>query len=77
MEHNLRAMKTTRIIIKIAAPCLATTLSLFIVSCGAPDPAVQKEMDKDIMSAAEKKGPGTSASPQYMKGSRGYGLGGY
>ncbi|MBK1829211.1 hypothetical protein JIN77_00595 [Verrucomicrobiaceae bacterium R5-34] len=76
-------MKTTPLKItpsKLAAmglPALAIGLSLICASCGAPDPTVQKEMDQDIMSAAEKKGPGSTVGPKYMQSSQGYGLGGY
>lgn len=73
-------MKNTPIIPKIAifaAPSLVCAISLLTVSCGAPDATVQKEMDKDIMSAGQKKGAGATVGPKYMEGSRGYGLGSY
>ncbi|BDS06032.1 hypothetical protein NT6N_10720 [Oceaniferula spumae] len=73
-------MKTTRInnyTLTTAICCLSMALSLFVTSCGAPDPNAQKRMDADIMSAGQKKGPGSTTGPQYMQGSRGYGLGGF
>jgi len=76
----LVTMQTTRIIAQ-SMPTVFFTLTvgtaILCSSCGAPDPSVQKQMDKDIMSAGQKKGPGKTTGPQYMQGSQGYGLGGY
>lgn len=69
-------MKITRTI-TAGLSSLAIGLTMLCASCGAPDPAVQKQMDTDIMSAGKKKGPGETSGPQYMQGSQGYGLGGY
>lgn len=56
--------------VSLTAPCLVT-------SCGAPDPHVQGEMERNILSAQENRGPGNTTGPQQAQGSKNWGHGGY
>ena len=49
---------------------------LTLTSC-APDPTLQKQMDQDILTAAEKKQATDRPGPHQGIGNQGYGLGGF
>lgn len=61
----------------VLATSAALVLSNALTSCGAPDPTLQKEMDRDILSASENKAPGNTTGPQQGQGARNYGHGGF
>ena len=61
----------------LALTCLPLIITPLVSSCGAPDPRLQKEMDQDILTAAERKGPGDTTGAQQGQGSRNYGHGGF
>lgn len=56
--------------ISIATPCILT-------SCGAPDPRVQGEMERNILSASENRKAGNTTGPQQAQGSKNWGHGGF
>lgn len=59
----------------LLASVLAGTI-LSTSSC-APDPALQEQMERDILSASEIRQAGDSAGPQQGRGSQAYGHGGF
>lgn len=61
----------------LALICLPLAAIPFLSSCGAPDPGLQREMNQDILSAAERRGPGDTTGAQQGQGSRNYGHGGF
>lgn len=72
----LDAMKTTRILSLIVAS-LGLFIPMLVSSCATPDPTLQKQMDRDILSAAENKAPGNTTGSQQGQGSKNYGYGGF
>ena len=58
-------------------PSTALTGILLTLSSCAPDPALQKQMDQDILTAAEKKQATDRPGPHQGRGSQGYGYGGF
>jgi hypothetical protein len=57
--------------------CLPLFAMPLVSSCGAPNPELQKEMNRDILTAAERKGPGDTTGAQQGQGARNYGHGGF
>lgn len=55
----------------------ALALSILSTSSCAPDPVLQEQMERDILSAAEVRKEGDSAGPQQGRGSHAYGHGGF
>lgn len=76
-----------RIVMKITShlgPRLNNTLlasvftgTILSVSSCAPDPELQEQMERDILSASEVRKAGDSAGPQQGRGSQAYGHGGF
>lgn len=59
----------------LCTPALAGIL-LGISAC-APDPTLQKEMEENILTAAEREQVKDVGGPQFGQDSRGYGYGGF
>ena len=72
-QHTMKITHLKR----LTLACLPLAISPLVSSCGAPDPRLQKEMDQDILTAAERKGPGDTTGAQQGQGSRNYGHGGF
>lgn len=75
MSHDTQAMKTSPL--PMIAACLGLLAPLLTSSCGAPNPDLQQQMDRDILTAAENKAAGSTAAPQQGQGSKNYGHGGF
>ncbi len=76
MIHDAGTMKTPSPLSLIAA-CLGLLAPLLASSCGAPNPDLQQQMNRDILSAAENKAAGNTTAPQQGQGSKNYGHGGF
>jgi hypothetical protein len=48
-----------------------------LISSCAPDPVLQRQMDQDILTAAEIKKAGDTTGAQQGRGSQAYGHGGF
>ena len=55
----------------------AISATLLIVSSCAPDPALQRQMEQDILTASEIRKSGDTTRAQQGRGSQAYGHGGF
>ena len=56
---------------------IAVPAILLLISSCAPDPALQRQMDQDILTASEIKKAGHTTGAQHGRGSQAYGHGGF
>jgi len=61
----------------VSAFTIAIPAILLLISSCAPDPVLQRQMDQDILTAAERKKAGDTTGAQQGRGSQAYGHGGF